>query len=185
VGKRQLRLASLLRTISIRLYLTIIVQSALLALAFNGDATATQSPPAVPNDWINVEIGSAFSLMAPQGSVAHQGEGTDSLIGTIEVNGIKLSFDYGFYSNPLTNNGSYQNYITEDVLIDGVSARIVTGYTTRNSPSAPYFIGIHFPKIKNTVIGSTRLTIYTQLKSKENHTMIGQIFRTLQLKERE
>ena len=73
-------------------------------------------------------------------------------------------------------------YEIRNVLIDGKAANIVTAYAPRFSTDRPYFIGIHFPEIKKTVLGSTKLTVFSLLETADDYIVVEKIFRTIQFK---
>ncbi len=116
--------------------------------------------------------------MAPAGTEFTPGKGTDSFIGSF----FKLSFDYGAYSNSLSDLSGDAEYKTHSVLIDGKAANIVTAYAPRFSTDRPYFIGVHFPEIRKTVVGSTRLTVFGLLETADSYAVIEKIFSTIQFK---
>jgi hypothetical protein len=158
--------------------------SAVLTLAIlmaMSACTVAENSSTTPDEWEIVEVGDIFSLAAPPGTLYHEGSGADSIVGTIAVQDLKLSFDYGVYSDPLNKDDFYKNYELEETQIDGIAARIVTAYNTGNNS---HLIGVHFPNIKESLLGSVKLTIYSSLESEENYDMVEKIFRTIKLKEK-
>lgn len=144
---------------------------------------ATESiSPDVPADWVKVAAGSEFDLMAPAGTEFHPAEGIDSFVGSFEAPDFKLSFDFGRYSNPLNDLSGDAKYEIRNVLIDGKAANIVTAYSSRFSTDHPYFIGIHFPEIKKSVLGSTKLTVFSLLETADYYSVVEKIFKTIQFK---
>lgn len=147
------------------------------------DSVITESLSSeVPVDWIKVSAGREFDLMAPAGTEFHPSEGIDSFVGSFEAPDFKLSFDYGLYSNPLKDMSGDAKYETRIVLINGKAANVVTAYAPRFSIDHPYFIGIHFPEIKTTVVGPTKLTVFSLLETADYYTVVEKIFRTIQFK---
>ncbi len=55
-----------------------------------------QPPPA---DWRRLEAGTSFSVAAPPGWTYTPAQGIDSLVGAFEGDGIRITFDYGWYSS--------------------------------------------------------------------------------------
>ena len=153
-----------------------------LFLIMSNSVTTESLASGAPTDWIKVSAGHAFDFMAPAGTEFHSSEGMDSFTGRIEAPDFELSFDYGSYSDPLNHISDDAKYETHNVLIHGKAATIVTAYAPRFSADHPYFIGIHFPKIKTTAMGKTKLTVFGLLETPEYYTVIDKIFRTIQFK---
>ncbi len=146
--------------------------------------TVAENSSTGPDEWVTVEVGNIFSLKAPPGSRFHEGAGSDSIVGTIDAPDFKLSFDYGVYSSPLTKEEFYNNYKSKEIEIDGIAARIVTASNAKQSIEHPYLIGVHFPQIKESLLGSIKLTIYCLLESEESYATVEKIFHTIKLKEK-
>lgn len=155
-----------------------------ILMALSACSVAENSSTA-PDEWVTVEVGNIFSLKAPPGTQFHEGVGSDSLVGTIDAPEFKLSFDYGVYSSPLTKEEYYKNYNSKETEIDGVAARIVTASNTKQSIEHPYLVGAHFPQIKESLLGSIKLTIYCWLESEESYATVEKIFHTIKLKEKQ
>lgn len=136
----------------------------------------------VPPDWIKVSVGSDFDLMAPAGTSFRPGKAIDSNAGEIVTPDFTLSFDYGLYSNPLNDMSRYTNHETHDARVDGKPALIVTANTPRFPTDRPYFIGIHFPKVKTSILGAVKLTIEGQLDVEDRYTTVERMFRTIRFK---
>ncbi len=137
----------------------------------------------IPSDWIQVDAGTEFSLMAPSGTEFHQGQGIDSFVGSIRSQKFELTFDYGLYSNPLnTNDGSHSNREKTQILVDGRTAKLVYNSTADTLNEHPWFIGMHVPEIAQTVIGSTKLTITCFPDHKDDYELIKKIFSSIKFK---
>jgi len=147
--------------------------------------TVAENSSTAPDDWVTVEVGNIFSLKAPPGTLFNEGAGSDSIVGTIDAPDFKLSFDYGVYSSSLTNEDHYKNYKSKEMQIDGVAARIVTANNANQSIENSYLIGVHFPQIKESLLGSIKLTIYCLLESEESYATVEKIFHTIKLKEKQ
>jgi len=154
-----------------------------ILLLIMSDSVATESLSSeVPADWVKVSAGREFDLMAPAGTEFHPSEGTDSFVGNFEAPDFKLSFDYGLYSNPLTEMSGDAEYKTRNVQINGKAAYIVTAYAPRFSTDRPYFIGIHFPKVKMTIVGPKKLTVFGFFETADDYTVVDKIFRTIRFR---
>ncbi len=156
-----------------------------LLMVLSACTVADENSSTVPDGWVTVEVGNIFSLKAPPGTVLHKGAGIDSIVGTIDAPHFKLSFDYGVYSGALTKEDYYKNYKSKEIQIDSVAARIVTANNTNQSVGHPYLIGVHFPQIKKSSLGSIKLTIHCFLENEESYATVEKIFHTIKLKQKQ
>jgi hypothetical protein len=131
------------------------------------------------SDWVQVSAGSEFSLWAPAGTKFIKRKGIDSFVGEFEGPGFNLRFDYGAYANPLDNDGNAQAYETEDLMVGDNQARLVTSYAPQRDDEFPYFIGMHFGDLGETVIGTRKLTISARVKGTEDYALVKEIFSTI------
>ncbi len=154
--------------------------AAMLLSLMASQSSAGGASAEVPADWVRVSADSVFSLFAPAGTAYQPGEGIDSIIGTFDAADFQLQSDYGAYSDSLITLSEVDQYQAWDVEVDGKSAKIVTAYAPLYSTERPYFIGIHFPELGETVIGKTRLTIYALLASPDDYALIEKIYVTIQ-----
>ncbi len=134
----------------------------------------------IPADWERVAADTVFSLSAPAGTTYTPGQGIDSMIGSFDAASFQLNFDYGAYSDPLTHLHDNDGYQTREVEVDGRTAIIVSAYAPAYSDQQPYVIGIHFPNLGQSVVGTQRLTVYTMLETPDDFAMIEQIYGTIQ-----
>lgn len=134
----------------------------------------------VPADWVRLDANSAFSLSAPAGTTYTPAQGIDSMVGSFDAAAFQLNFDYGAYSNSLSNLSEEEDYQIRDVEIDGKPAKIVTAVAPSFSEQQPYFIGVHFPDLGQSVVGTKRLTVYAMLESPDTYPLIEQIYGTIQ-----
>jgi hypothetical protein len=89
------------------------------------DAAAHAEVPAVP--WVRIDAGGVFSFEAPADMTPIPVHGIDSFVGRYTSTSFNLSFDYGFYSNNLSNYRKDPRFTVEERLIDGKKSRVVTG----------------------------------------------------------
>jgi hypothetical protein len=88
------------------------------------------------NQWQKVDTG-AFSVSAPAGWEFHPLQGIDSYVGRISGDGIVLEFDYGDYSNDLSEEKE-PKYEVVHKLIDGLPARIIRSKTSGSGLTGVY-----------------------------------------------
>jgi hypothetical protein len=101
----------------------------------------------VPAQWQTVSAGKAFTFRAPPDLKPAPVQAVDSLAGQYASPSMEVSFDYGWYSDPMDREG----YTSRPVTVDDKSARLVTKGDV---------VGIHFPQVD----GKNRLTMVVRLK---------------------
>ncbi len=114
-------------------------------------------------DWMEYS-NTHFSFGGPQGLQEVPVHGIDSFVGRFESSALSISFDYGWYSNAdfdghLGKPGS-GGFETEDVVIDGVSARLGF-YNDNPDPERPLVQAVFFPEVPDKdarLPGRTRLS---------------------------
>ena len=131
------------------------------------------------SDWVKVNADSIFYLLAPAGTKFLHDQGADSFVGNFDGPGFKLYFDYGAYSNPMLNDETMHNYETEKAIVQDKQARIITAYVPLRADKFPYFIGIHFPDLGKSVIGSKKLTLFAWVERTEDYALIKEILSTI------
>lgn len=113
------------------------------------------------NNWHQIDLG-AFELSSPTDFKYVRQKGIDSYVGLI-TNGIDtLHFDFGWYSNDLSDRKFSRSHDT----VNGIPA--ITAF------SKPTGAGIHFPTAK----GENALTIFS---STINKGLASQIFKTIKI----
>ena len=106
------------------------------------------SVPSVPSDWQTIRANGAFTFKAPPDLKPEPVQGIDSFVGKYVSPTLEVTFDYGWYSDPMNREG----YNSRGVTVDGKSARLVTRGDV---------VAIHFPKVS----GNTKLTMSVRLKN--------------------
>ena len=114
---------------------------------------AAFAPPDV--GWPTVEL-ERFTLQLPRAYAQQDVHGIDSYVGEFAAPGRLLSFDYGAYSNPLSNARGYglQEYRVCHAMIGGRIARVVTARR-----DTLHFVGAAWRDVEHTAIGAVHLTI--------------------------
>ncbi len=92
----------------------------------------------LPDDWQKLDAES-FSLFAPAGWKFHKWVGIDSYVGEFAGDGIRLTFDYGHYSNSLPDDAKEPNYIVVEEQVGGHLAKIVNPKVPGQGVTAIYF----------------------------------------------
>jgi hypothetical protein len=125
-------------------------QSEVRSCAFNAGFAATL----LGGEPTRIEIAAGqFSFILPPAlAEVVPGGPSDTLVKQYESATLKLSFDYGPYSDPLklAVDGAL-DYQVQETVIDGKPARLVTYHrdagTGGNGPAYPYFAGVYFPDL--------------------------------------
>ena len=139
-------------------------------------AAGGSAPESAAETWTEVSVGKSFTLRAPDGSRLRPGHGTDSLTGTIEVPGFELAFDYGLYSNSLADVGETPGYRAQQIRVDQQDAKLVTFEV---SEGGGRFVGIHFPRVRQSTLGSLRLSVTCTVANDADVQLIERIYRSI------
>ncbi|TSC85764.1 MAG: hypothetical protein G01um101416_783 [Microgenomates group bacterium Gr01-1014_16] len=133
--------------------------------------------------WQSINTG-PFTVSLPPSWKFNKLQGTDSFVGEFVGNGIKLSFDYGWYSDPLNRYQNDPNYFISEEIISNYLAKII--YPKSNLSTGT--IGIHFPTThpplpnQYLLVQTNRLTITANTKENEKE-LILYIFRSIKFKQ--
>ncbi len=169
------------------------VLAAAACLLFVGaGCTAPASPapeeipaPAVPGSpsaenglptegWELADTG-AFTVALPPGWEFRPMQGIDSLVGEFTGDGAALSFDYGWYSNPLAGEEDPDHAVTYET-IDGRRAKIVVPRVVGRGTTGVYVEGLGTGGMDRLQVSGENLTAAQQ------ETVLG-IFRTIRFAE--
>lgn len=153
----------------------------IMMLSFHACAVQTDKDSGLHEDWIKVSAGSVFSLTAPGGTTFHPSQGLDSFVGAFTNQKFRIDFDYGLYSDPLTNYSGQPDYKIQELQIDNRKARIIS-YSDPTNTQYPYFIGVHFYDLGKTMLGTTKLTVFSRLKDKKDYPTLEKIYRSIKFR---
>jgi hypothetical protein len=92
--------------------------SACAALFAQSTAPAAAPPDGIPKEWVLIKAGTEFTFWAPSDFKQKRFGGVDSFVGEYESPTMKISFDYGWYSNPMDTS----EYQREALTLDGRAA---------------------------------------------------------------
>jgi hypothetical protein len=136
-----------------------------MSLALLAGCNASDSTVKVPDTWVTINAGKAFSFRAPPELVEQPVQGIDSLVGKYDSPTLELLFDYGRYSDPLESE-DYREWKFRNTTIDGKRAKI--GWSEKR-------LAVHFP----TVEGKNKLSMFAQLKQPQARETAEIIFRSI------
>lgn len=124
----------------------------------------------IPNNWQSVDAGS-FTLSLPPGWEFNVQQGIDSYVAEFIGDGVRLGFDYGWYSNPLADESDPSYVVTYDA-IDGKKAKIVVPKEIGNGTTGVYF--------EDVGDGMNRLEISGENLTSSQQDVVLTIFRSIQ-----
>jgi len=119
----------------------------------------------LPDDWQLIKAGDKFTFRAPSDLRPSNVKGIDSFVGEYKSPTLVLSFDYGWYSNSLNDEGYSGSWTS----IDGRRAWIATKDDNT---------GVHFPRVDDAD-EKTKLTMFAKLKGSSIET-VHKIFRSIE-----
>jgi hypothetical protein len=127
-----------------------------------------------PTGWRRIEAG-AFSLYAPPGWEFRKRQGIDSYVGEFAGDGVVLTFDFGQYSNSLSDVHE-PSYVVVHEFIHGSWAKVV-------SPKRPGqgITGIYFAGAPN-IINANKLCVVGHDLTAFQQEVALRIFRTIRFK---
>jgi hypothetical protein len=117
------------------------------ALSALWGCSSTESGPdtTAPAGWQWVNSSCDFLFKAPAELQKQAVQGIDSCVGQYRGAGMELSYDYGGYSDPLTDYKDSDEYEEESAMIDGLQAKLISMHL--DSGELPYFTAVHFPDV--------------------------------------
>lgn len=121
-----------------------------------------------------------FTMSVPCDLERKDAQGIDSQIGKFESNTLRLTYDYGMYSNPLTSTPGPNAKVSHET-IGGLSATLVTAGTPGGG-AFPLSAGVHIPRA-----GKRRgisLTVWVECANLEARATAHKIFRSIRFVER-
>lgn len=120
----------------------------------HGSTAATQSCPST--DFVTID-GSEFSISLPADLRDEAAEGVDSEVGTYSADGIEVSWDFGWYSNPL----DYWEGPIETRLVNysGIGGRVVVAEPVPEIRDGRHITAAHFMRISGEPDAWNSLTV--------------------------
>lgn len=126
-------------------------------------------------EWQRVEIKGRFSFSIPPEMKRTSASGIDSLVGEYRSPNISLSFDYGWYSDPLDYQGR-TNYEESFIEVDGRKAKLVTFRQTDSKNDFANFAGIHFADPGDD---QNKLTMWARYQNRNDLDQIKRVFQSI------
>lgn len=127
------------------------------ALALVACSVAACASAATPADWQDWDLG-AFRMRTPTG-LHHVAGGTDSQAGAWTADGVRISYDYGLYSDPLNRRSAMLDYQSSAGKVDGLDARFVRFRVAESTGPVQTCSGVHVPLVGTSSMGKLSLTM--------------------------
>ena len=141
-------------------------------------ASTTQPKPAVSTiGWSSIDA-THFTFDLPPDFRSVLAQGIDSFAGEYRSNSVKITFDYGALSDPLSENGQ-PNYTSSEEELGGRRALLVSFDNTGHDGGYGYARCVHFP---NAGPNGIKLTVFANCKSKDDYDIARAIFRSIRFK---
>ena len=138
-----------------------------------------------PADWQKIDTKEGFSFYAPPGTQFHPLQGEDSFVGEISSPAFMLQYDFGFYSNDLSDAKNNPDYSEEAVSIYGRSG-LVRRATLQSEAGPHYFVGLY---VREAVFHSdypgkwAALEIHGTAATAQERAIVERMFKTIQFDE--
>ena len=132
---------------------------------------------AVPSSgWHRTDLG-PFSLELPDDTHQVPVRAIDSYVGEFANATMKVSFDYGAWSDPLTSN--YGTVITRDSLTIGTRAALIVAWRRPAEKSSAILAGVHFP---GREADDAKLTVYAEFEEEASIGTARKIFESIRFR---
>jgi len=110
--------------------------------------------------WQTINANDKFSFKLPPEIIKQEIQQTDSFVQQYIGRNMLVSFDYGWYSEPLIGKESEPEYFEEERQIDGKQAKIISYRTYQESSFGGYYLGASFRNIEEETIGQQTQTVH-------------------------
>ena len=118
-----------------------------------------------------------FIFNIPQNMQKQDTHGIDSYVEEYRNNNMRVSFDYGIYSDPLDGYSMEPEYKEIKEVISGREAKIVYFKPTSFASEYKYYAGVHFPSVEE---GGINLTMEVEFNDEKDwgtaKTIFGSIY---------
>lgn len=129
--------------------------------------------------WDMINADGKFTFYLLQNMQKQDTFGIDSYVEEYRNQNMRLSFDYGIYSDPLDSYFGESEFKEFKEVISGRDAKIVFFKPASFDSVYKYFAGIHFPAVKE---GENQLTMVVQFNNEKDLETAKSIFRSIYFK---
>ena len=123
--------------------------------------------------WDIINADGKFIFYIPQNMQKQDTHGIDSYVEVYRNKNMRVSFDYGFYSDPLDGYSMKPEYKEIKEIISGREVKIVYFKPTSFASEYKYFAGVHFPAVKE---GGSTLTMMVEFNDEKDYETAKTIF---------
>jgi hypothetical protein len=148
----------------------------------SGNGQSAEAPQLKPG-WKRIEAQGHFSFHLPETMQPVEIHGIDSYVGEYKDDRMKVVFDYGMYSNPLSSYSKSPEYKEINKPIGGLPAKIVFCRQTDPAAGYQYFAGVYFASVKpGTEQTSNKLMLSAEFNSADDWQTAQTIFESIRFK---
>lgn len=126
--------------------------------------------------WDIINAHGKFIFSIPQNMQKQDTHGIDSYVEEYRNKNMRVSFDYGIYSDPLDGYSMEPEYKEIKEVISGREVKIVYFKPTSFASEYKYYAGVHFPAVKED---GSRLTMMVEFNDEKDHETARTIFETI------
>ena len=153
----------------------------LVALALVGGtsmAACVLANDNTPADWRTWDLG-AFRMRVPA-VLVHVAGGIDSKAGVFTAEGLRIEYDFGLYSDPLTRRDDMLDYQSSEGNVEGLAARFVR-YRLAGAADLPArsCSGGFVPGVRMSGMGALKLTVLACAVGGDNLMDVPTIFESI------
>lgn len=134
--------------------------------------------------WQKIDAKGRFSFLVPSGMRKRDARGIDSYVEEYRGGDMRVSFDYGRYSDPLDSYSDKPEYQETFIDIDGRRAKLVTFIYPEAIGSLKRVAAVHFADVgvpEKEGFGKMRLTLRVSYKHPEDLEAAKRILRSVDL----
>jgi hypothetical protein len=118
--------------------------------------------------WKKVDAGAAFSFSLPEEMEQQRATGTDSLVGEYRSARMRVTFDYGPYSNPVSNYSGKSGCDEDTDSISGKEATIVECRKPKANSVYGHVAAIHFSEVHKMGEGADTMKLTMEIEYNED-----------------
>lgn len=158
--------------------LGVLLAGSLVVMSF---AVSSEVARSVPEDWKKIDAEGHFTFFLPPGMEKGADRGRDSYVEVYRSADMRVSFDYGQWSNTLKDFAEKPEYQEVRTKIAGKRAKVVTFYDPESSYEYKYVAAAHFPDVRKIPfpIGWGKLTFWANGKGIAEQEIAKQIFHSI------
>jgi len=123
----------------------VLLVAALIVASFTPSLAQQPGPPTLKPGWKPIDAGGRFSFHLPEDMQPQNVHGIDSYVGEYRNKNLRVTFDYGLYSNSLDALASQPEYKEFNRVIGGRKAKIVYYRATDAAAEYKYYAAVYFP----------------------------------------